>query len=105
VLEFDEHFVGQECLEEATLNVLPGRKHPGICTSPGITWQRARRSQQRSSGSLPPQMSWWIGATTGLAYHQAERYCIAHVLATLPFDRLSFPLTLTHSNKPDFLLG
>lgn len=37
-------------------------------------------------------------------YH-AERYCIAHVLATLPFDRLSFPLTLTHSDKPNFLLA
>lgn len=41
----------------------------------------------------------------GRRNHHAERYCIAHVLATLPFDRLSFPLTLTHSDKPDFLLA
>lgn len=41
----------------------------------------------------------------GRRSHHAERYCIAHVLATLPIERLSFPLTLTHSDKPDFLLA
>ncbi|MFG1304663.1 hypothetical protein V5F34_11055 [Xanthobacter autotrophicus] len=37
--------------------------------------------------------------------HHVERYCIAHLLATLPVEQLSFPLTLTHSDKPDFLLA
>lgn len=41
----------------------------------------------------------------GRRNHHAERYCIAHVLATLPVEQLSFPLTLTHSDKPDFLLA
>ncbi len=41
----------------------------------------------------------------GRRNHHAERYCIAQVLATLPFARFSFPLTLTHSDKPDFLLA
>lgn len=36
---------------------------------------------------------------------QVERYCIAHLLATLPAERLSFPLTLTHRDRPDFLLA
>jgi hypothetical protein len=35
----------------------------------------------------------------------AERYGIAHLLATLPAERLSFPLTLSHRDKPDFLLA
>lgn len=35
--------------------------------------------------------------------HHAERYCIAHLLATLPTERLSYPLTLIHSDKPDFV--
>ncbi|QXZ16616.1 hypothetical protein KVQ82_12140 [Pseudomonas sp. AO-1] len=33
-----------------------------------------------------------------------ERYCIAHLLATLPAAKLFFPLTLNHRDKPDFLL-
>ena len=41
----------------------------------------------------------------GRRNHHAERYCIAHLLATLPVEQLSFPLTLTHSDKPDFLLA
>lgn len=41
----------------------------------------------------------------GRRNHHAERYCIAHVLATLLVEQLSFPLTLTHSDKPDFLLA
>ncbi|MHB1259054.1 MAG: hypothetical protein ACYCY4_11955 [Thiobacillus sp.] len=41
----------------------------------------------------------------GRRNRHAERYCIAHVLATLPVERLSFPLTLIHSDKPDFLLA
>ncbi len=41
----------------------------------------------------------------GRRNHHAERYCIAHLLATLPVEQFSFPLTLTHSDKPDFLLA
>ncbi|NYE22089.1 hypothetical protein [Pigmentiphaga litoralis] len=41
----------------------------------------------------------------GRRNHHAERYCIAHLLATLPVEQLSFPLNLTHSDKPDFLLA
>lgn len=41
----------------------------------------------------------------GRRNHHAERYSIAHLLATLPIEQLSFPLTLTHSDKPDFLLA
>lgn len=40
----------------------------------------------------------------GRRNQHAERYCIAHLLATLPAERLSFPLTLVHSDKPDFVL-
>ena len=40
----------------------------------------------------------------GRRNHHAERYCIAHLLATLPINRLSFPLTLTHADRPDFVL-
>jgi hypothetical protein len=35
---------------------------------------------------------------------QVERYCIAHLLATLPVERLSFPLTVSNPDKPDFVL-
>lgn len=41
----------------------------------------------------------------GRRNHHAERYCIAPMLATLPVEQLSFPLTLIHSDKPDFLLA
>lgn len=41
----------------------------------------------------------------GRKSHHAERYCIAHLLATLPTSKFSFPLTLTHRDKPDFLLA
>lgn len=41
----------------------------------------------------------------GRKTHHVERYCVAHLLATLPTERLSFPLTLTHSDKPDFILA
>lgn len=41
----------------------------------------------------------------GRRKHHAERYCIAHLLATLPAEQFLFPLTLTHSDKPDFLLA
>jgi hypothetical protein len=41
----------------------------------------------------------------GRRNHHAERYSIAHLLAALPIEQLSFPLTLTHSDKPDFLLA
>lgn len=43
--------------------------------------------------------------SAGRRNYHAERYCIAHLLATLPTEQLSFPLTLTHSDKPDFLLA
>lgn len=41
----------------------------------------------------------------GRRNHHAERYSIVHLLAALPIEQLSFPLTLTHSDKPDFLLA
>ncbi|TFL15074.1 hypothetical protein CSC67_07035 [Pusillimonas caeni] len=41
----------------------------------------------------------------GRTNHHTERYCLAHLMATLPEARLAFPLTLTHSDKPDFLLN
>ena len=41
----------------------------------------------------------------GRRKHHAERYCIAHLLASLPVEQFSFPLTLTHSDKPDFLMA
>lgn len=34
-----------------------------------------------------------------------ERYSIAHLLSTIPHCRLSFPLGLTHGDKPDFVLA
>ncbi|KAF1720153.1 hypothetical protein [Pseudoxanthomonas wuyuanensis] len=40
----------------------------------------------------------------GRRSHHTERYCAAHLLATLPTSRLSFPLRLTHGDKPDFVL-
>ncbi|MFB5206210.1 MULTISPECIES: hypothetical protein [Stenotrophomonas] len=33
-----------------------------------------------------------------------ERYCVVHLLATIPPEHLSFPLTLVHSDRPDFVL-
>jgi len=41
----------------------------------------------------------------GRRKHHTERYCIAHLLATLPVKQLAFPLTVAHSDKPDFLLA
>lgn len=41
----------------------------------------------------------------GRRNHHAERYSIAHLLGALPIEQLSFPLTLTHFDKPDFLLA
>lgn len=41
----------------------------------------------------------------GRRNHHAERYCIAHLLATLPIERFSFPLSVIHSDRPDFLLS
>lgn len=41
---------------------------------------------------------------SGRLSQQVERYCVAHLLATLPLGRLRFPITLTHSDRPDFLL-
>lgn len=41
----------------------------------------------------------------GRKSHHVERYCVAHLLATLPIIRFSFPLTLIHSDKPDFVLA
>ncbi len=41
----------------------------------------------------------------GRRNHHAERYSIVHLLGALPIERLSFPLALTHSDKPDFLLA
>ncbi|ROH86431.1 hypothetical protein ED208_15450 [Stagnimonas aquatica] len=41
----------------------------------------------------------------GRRNQHAERYCIAHLLATIPVSRLSFPLALAHADKPDFVLS
>lgn len=41
----------------------------------------------------------------GRSKQLTERYCIAQLLLTLPSSRLSFPLLLEHSDKPDFLLA
>lgn len=43
--------------------------------------------------------------SSGRRSHHAERYCIAHLLATLAPSRLSFPLTLVHDDRPDFVLS
>lgn len=43
--------------------------------------------------------------SAGRRNHHVERYCIAHLLATLPDSRLFFPLTLAHGDKPDFVLS
>ncbi|WP_431512051.1 hypothetical protein [Variovorax sp. DAIF25] len=40
----------------------------------------------------------------GRTTEQAERYCIAHLLSSLPSDRMRFPLSVIHRDKPDFLL-
>jgi hypothetical protein len=40
----------------------------------------------------------------GRTKEQVERYAAAHLLATLPSQRLSFPLILEHRDRPDFLL-
>jgi hypothetical protein len=40
----------------------------------------------------------------GRTTHQVERYSVAHLLITLPVERISFPLMLTHRDRPDFLL-
>lgn len=41
----------------------------------------------------------------GRSTKQVERYSIAHLLATISAARLTFPLTVTHSDKPDFVLS
>ena len=41
----------------------------------------------------------------GRTKSHGERYSVSHVLATLPIERLLFPLTLTHRERPDFLLS
>lgn len=41
----------------------------------------------------------------GRRNHHTERYCVAHLLATISPSRLSFPLILTHDDKPDFVLS
>ena len=35
---------------------------------------------------------------------QVERYDMVHLLATLPSHRWTYPLTVTHGDRPDFLL-
>lgn len=44
------------------------------------------------------------GRSEGRKKQHTERYCIAHLLATLPVSELSFPLTLAHDDKPDFVM-
>lgn len=41
-----------------------------------------------------------MGRTT----EQTERFALAHFLASLPRDRLAFPVTVTHSDRPDLVL-
>ena len=45
------------------------------------------------------------GRSEGRRNHHAERYCMAHFLATFPQARLEFPLAVTHTDKPDFVLS
>lgn len=40
----------------------------------------------------------------GRTTEQTERYAIAHLLATLPASRFSFPLTVIHRDRPDFFI-
>lgn len=40
----------------------------------------------------------------GRTTEQTERYAIAHLLATLPAPRFSFPLTVVHGDRPDFFI-
>jgi hypothetical protein len=40
----------------------------------------------------------------GRKKEQAERYSIAHLLASLPCEEISYPLSLTHQDRPDFVL-
>lgn len=42
--------------------------------------------------------------TEGRKKDQAERYSIAHLMASLPAKEISFPLCLNHQDRPDFVL-
>ena len=41
----------------------------------------------------------------GRTNNHTERFCMARLLATLPSDRLQFPLQLQHHDRPDFILA
>ncbi len=41
----------------------------------------------------------------GRRAEHTERFCIAHLLATLPHAYISFPLVVLHEDKPDFVLS
>ena len=45
------------------------------------------------------------GRTSGRSTQQVERYSIAHMLASISASRLTFPLTVAHADKPDFVLS
>lgn len=42
--------------------------------------------------------------TEGRKKDQTERYSIAHLMASLPSEELSYPLSLNHQERPDFVL-
>ena len=42
--------------------------------------------------------------TAGRKKDQTERYSIAHLMASLPAEEISFPLCLNHQERPDFVL-
>ena len=42
--------------------------------------------------------------TGGRKKDHAERYSIAHLLASLPAEEISYPVNLTHQDRPDFFL-
>ncbi|MBY0420309.1 MAG: hypothetical protein K2W88_19835, partial [Pararheinheimera sp.] len=42
--------------------------------------------------------------TQGRKKDQAERYSIAHLLASLPSEEIAYPIRLTHQDRPDFVL-
>lgn len=41
----------------------------------------------------------------GRTKEHTERYALAYLLSSLPPDRLPFPLSVTHADRPDFILS
>lgn len=42
--------------------------------------------------------------TQGRKKEQTERYDISHLMASLPYEEMSYPLKLNHKERPDFFL-